>query len=326
MVRSSWLTAVRTQRLLAVLAALPPRLPGIPSDQARLRVWRSCGGPIDEVPLLLDVLVGAELAIRDRGQVRLSRGGQRVVAQRGSQGQRPLVLALLRAGYFQDQARTLLELGRSHADGTLTCASGQARRACPQLVGALRHWPDVTIARLLSLPAHLVQELEAVWALLPALSPDEAALEAARKSIGNRGELYSYQLERLNAEVPSNIVWVARDDDNLGYDIEDRSVEPRRRIEVKASGEMTIRFFLSDNEWRKAHEDPEHYEIHFWGGVDASVTPAEEFTRLRARGYPMVLRNLPELLRGGQLAASSYKWRIVQPSDAGGANGVDASR
>jgi hypothetical protein len=95
------------------------------------------------------------------------------------------------------------------------------------------------------------------------LSPDEAALEAARKSIGNRGELYSYQLERLNAEVASDIVGVSRDNDNLGHDIEDRSVNPRRRIEVKASGDTTVRFFLSDNEWDKAHEHSDHYEIHF---------------------------------------------------------------
>jgi hypothetical protein len=313
-VRSGWLTAVRTRRLLTVLAALPARTPGIPDDQARLRVWRSCGGPIDEVPVMLDVLVGAELAVREHGQLRLSRGGQRVVAQHGPQGLRPLVLALLRAGYFHDQARILLELGRSQADGSLTCASGQARRACPQLVGALQHWPDVTSTQLLRVPAHLVRELEAVWALLPAPSPDEAALEAARKSIGDRGELYSYQLERLNAEVPSDIVWVARDDDNLGYDIEDRSVDPRRRIEVKASGDTVVRFFLSDNEWQKAHEDPSHYEIHFWGSVDLSVPPAEEFPRLRARSYPTVLRNLPELLHSGQLAATTYRWRIVQPS------------
>lgn len=314
MVLSSWLTAVRTRRLLTVLAALPTRAPGIPDDQARLRVWRSCGGPIDEVPILLDVIVGAELAVRVQGQLRLSRGGQRVVAQRSPQGLRPLVLVLLRAGYFHDQARILLELGRSQADGTLTCASRSARRACPQLVGALQHWPDVISTHLLRVPAHLVRELEAVWALLPAPSPDEAALEKARKSIGNRGELYSYQLERLNAEVASDIIWVARDDDNLGYDIEDRSVDPRRRIEVKASGETIVRYFLSDNEWRKAHEDPRRYEIHFWGGVDLSVPPAEEFPGMRAKGYPIVLRNLPELLDGGQLAATPYRWRITQPS------------
>jgi len=313
-VRSSWLTAVRTRRLLTVLTVLPARAPGIPNDRTRLRVWRSCDGPIDEVPILLDVLVGAELAVREHGQLRLSRNGQRVVAQQGPQGLRPLALALLRAGYFHDQARTLLELGHSQADGSLTCERRLARRTCPQLVGVLQHWPDVISAHLLRVPAQLVRELEAVWALLPAPSPDDAAVEAARKSIGNRGELYSYQLERLNAEIASDIVWVARDDDNLGYDIEDRSVDPRRRIEVKASGDTSVRFFLSENEWRRAHEDPGHYEVHFWGGVDLQVPPADEFPRLRAQGYPLVLRDLPELLDGGQLSATPYRWRITQPS------------
>jgi hypothetical protein len=178
----------------------------------------------------------------------------------------------------------------------------------------LQHWPEVISTHLLQVPAQLVRELESVWALLPAPSADEAALEAARKSIGNRGELYSYQLERLNAEVASDIVWVARDDDNLGYDIEDRSVDPRRRIEVKASGDTSVRFFLSENEWRKAHEEPSRYEVHFWGSVDLQVSPADEFPRLRARGYPLVFRDIPQLLDGRQLAATPNKWRITQPS------------
>lgn len=311
MVRSSWLTGTRTRRLLDVLAALPGGASGIPTEEARLRIWRFCDGPIDEVLVLLEVLVGAELVRVELGQYKRTPSGHRAIAHRGTEGLRPLGLALLRAGYFHDQARALLDLGTNDADGNLTCPTRQARRACPQLIGILRYWAQVTIAPALLVPAELLEELQAVWALLPPPTLEEPAAEAIRKTIGNRGELYSYQLERLEADVASDIVWVARDDDNLGYDIEDRSTNPRRRIEVKASGEATVRFFLSENEWRKSREDPSTYEIQFWGVIDLATNPADEFKRLRDRGFPLVFSDIPSLLGNGQLQATPAKWRVT---------------
>lgn len=311
MVRSSWLTGIRTRRLLDVITALPGGASGIPAEEARLRVWRFCDGPIDEVPVLLEVLVGAGLARVELGEYKRTPSGHRAIARRGSEGLRPLGLALLRAGYFHDQARALLDLGTNDADGNLTCPTRQARRECPQLIGMLQNWGEVSIAPALLVPAELLKELESVWALLPPPTREEAAAEAIRKTIGNRGELYSYQLERLEADVASNIVWVARDDDNLGYDIEDRSADPRRRIEVKASGEATVRFFLSENEWRKAHEAPATYEIQFWGGIDLASDPADEFQRLRDQGYPLIFSDLPTLMGRGALHATPVKWRLT---------------
>lgn len=282
----------------------------MPADEARLRLWRSCGGPIDEIPTLLNVLTGAELVTFEHGQFRRSRAGQQVLAQRQREGLRPLGLALLRTGYFYDQARVLLDLGQSDPDGSLSCGARTARRNCPQLVGLLQHWADVPVTPILRVPTHILRELEAAWALLPPPTPGEPTSETIRKSIGNRGELYSYQLERLKAHVRSNIVWVARDDNDLGYDLEDRSTTPRRRIEAKASGGTVVRFFLSDNEWREAHANPSSYEIHFWGGVDTNTQPTDEFHRLRALGYPLVFTNLPTWLSSGQIEATPVKWRI----------------
>jgi hypothetical protein len=312
MVRSTWLTAARTRRLAHILTVMPPRSPGIAVDQARLRLWRTCGGPIDDVPTLIDVLLGAELITVDQAALRLTRAGQNALTRRSAEGLRPLGLALLRAGYLHDQARNLLDMSATHTDGHLTCSTRSARQRCPQLLGVLQFWPDVAVGSRVEVPAHLVRELETVWALLPPPSPDEAASDALRKNIGNRGELYSYQLERLNAADQSHIVWVARDDPNLGYDIEDRSDDPRRRIEVKASGDTPIRFLLSDNEWQKAHENPSSYEIHFWGGIDLNVDPAEEYTRLRAQGYPRIFTDLPGLVSTGVFAAQPTKWRLVK--------------
>mgnify|MGYP001374707303 CR=1 FL=1 len=312
MVRSTWLTAVRTRRLVHILAAVPTRSPGLAVDEARLRLWRTCGGPIDDIPTLIEVLVGTDLIAVDRAALRLTRAGQTVLARRGTEGLRPLGLALLRAGFLHDQVRTLLDVSASSTDGRLSCPARLARQRCPQLVGVLQFWPDVAVGARIDVPAYLAGELETVWALLPPPSDDDAPRDALRKNIGNRGELYSYQLERLNASDYSHIVWVARDDPNLGYDIEDRSVNPRRRIEVKASGDTPIKFLLSDNEWQKAHDDPTTYEIHFWGGIDLNVGPAEEYARLRDQGYPRIFTNLPALVSAGEFLAQPTKWRIVE--------------
>lgn len=312
MVSSSWLTAGRVRRLLVVLSAVPARAPGLPIAEARLRMWRSCGGPIDEVPQLLDLLVGADLLSADRGHYRPTPAGQRAVSRARTEGLRPVATALLRAGYLHDQVRILLELLVLADDGSLIGSPRQARNACPQLIGILAQWPGVVGRDALRIPGALVDELQAVWALLPPTTADDREGDAIRKSIGNRGELYSYQMLRLEADVGANIVWVARDDETLGYDIEDRSLDPHRRIEVKASGETTTRFLVSENEWRKAHEDPDRYEVHFWGGIDLAMNPADEFRRLRDWGYPIVLVNLPELVARGDLDAVPVKWRISQ--------------
>lgn len=277
-------------------------------EEAPLLLWRRCGGPIDEVPVLIQVLMQAELLHRGVGHLVLSRAGQRITRQGDIQSRRSLALALLRAGLFHDQARTLIESGTTTAEGAIVCAMRDARRNAPQLVGLLEGWANATPSTL-ALPLDLVRELTAVWTLLPPPGVDEAA-EAARKTVGNRAELYSYQFERLKAETPSDIVWVSRDDESLGYDIEDRSANPRRRIEVKGSGGDTVRFFLSENEWRKAHEDPVHYEIHFWGGIDPNQHVAQEFERLRANGYPHILVDLPSLLATGELAAVPQQWKV----------------
>jgi Domain of unknown function (DUF3883) len=312
MVQSTWLTAVRTRRLLDILAAIPSRPPGIPVDDARLRLWRICGGSIDDVRRLIDVLIGAELVKEERGAFQRTRAGQRVVARRNTEGPRPLGLALLRAGYFHDQARLMLDMAAAEQDGNLSCPTRTARQRCPQLVGVLQFWPDVIVTSHIHIPEYLARELGTVWALLPPSSPDEAISDAIRRNIGNRGEAYSYQLELLNAADRSHIVWVARDDSDLGYDIEDRSVNPRRRIEVKASGDIPVRFLMSDNEYRKSRDDPTSYEVHFWGGLDLNVDPAEEYTRLRRQGYPLIFTDLPARISAGEFEAQPTKWRLTK--------------
>ena len=311
--QAGWLTAPRTARLLGILTALP-RPDGMDASSARLTLWRSVGGPIDEIAPALEVLTTLELVQPQAGRMRLTPAGTRLLAQSRTQGYRPLAITLIRSGMMSEQARVLLDLSETTDDGSLVCALRRAQQGCPQLLGLLAHWPDVETRPQVRIPAGLVQELQAVWALMPVDRSDAARREKLRQDIGNRGELYTYQLERIRATNPSHIVWVARDDDRLGYDVEDRSVTPRRRIEAKASGATPVVFFLSENEWNKAHDDPQTYEIQFWGDIDLNREPATEFAELRQRGYPKVYMDVPSRLANGELTANPIKWRVSAPA------------
>jgi hypothetical protein len=259
----------------------------------------------------MQVVIEAELVTKDQGRLMVSAAGRKVLSQAKSQGLRPLAVSLIRAGFFYDQASRLLEVASVGEDGAIACPLRLARQVAPQLTGLLQEWPGVTSGSTLCIPAALASELEAVWALLPPPAVAATPAEARRKAIGTRGELYSYQMERLNALLASDIVWVARDDEGLGWDIEDRSSAPHRRIEVKASGEREVRFFVSSNEWSKAKEEPDLYEVHFWGGVDLNEPPAEQFTRLRKAGFPRIFQNLHQHIAEGVLDAAADRWRIT---------------
>lgn len=214
---SSWLTAPRVRRLSLALTALPSRGSGIPPHDARLPVWQRCGGPIGEVPRLLQVLVHAELVRNERDGLRLSEAGRRAAARDRAQNGRPLALALIRSGLMHDQARALLDTFPTALNGAVACRGSDARGIAPQLLGLLERWP-IRSGHDIEIPADLIDELLAVWALIAPPSKEGAIEETRRKSVGDRAEAYSYQLERLAAAGSADIVWVARDDSNLGFD------------------------------------------------------------------------------------------------------------
>ena len=311
-VASSWLTAQRVRRIVPALSAFPHRLPGLQPPYARMRLWRACGGPIEDIGPLIDVILHAGLIKQEQGTLRLTDSGRRALIRHRRDGHRPVALALLRSGLLHDQARRFLESFPTDSDGAITCRASHARNVAPQLLGLLEHWPALR-GHDLTVPKDLVRELGAVWALLSPPPADRALADARRWSIGKRAELYSYQFERLKVDQPSAVIWVAEDDETLGYDIEDRTTRPRRRIEVKGSGGPRIRFFLSENEWGKAHDDPTSYEIQFWGGIDLNRPVAEEYESLRRQGYPLVFADFPALLASGVLEAVPDRWKVIHP-------------
>jgi len=55
--------------------------------------------------------------------------------------------------------------------------------------------------------------------------------------------------------------------------------------------------------------------VKLYGGVDLGIEPAEEFTRLRDAGFPIVYRGLADVLRRQQLMATPVKW-LIHPPDS----------
>jgi hypothetical protein len=154
-------------------------------------------------------------------------------------------------------------------------------------MGILENWNEVQILPEVIVPDTLLQELNTVWALLPPVV-EMPKWAAERKAVGDRAEMYTVQYERTQRG-SSAIFWVARDSDSLGWDVEDRSASPHRRIEVKGRRDNDVTFYLSEKEWTKAHELSSNYEIHFWGGIDLTSEPSVEYSNLRTNGYPIVI-------------------------------------
>jgi hypothetical protein len=307
-VASRWLTGIRMQRLQEVLVLLSTFPPTMSLPEVFRALWRRCGGPLEEISQLVTLLGELKFVKLDKEFAVRTANGDRVSKSLKSGNRELFALTLIRGGYFHDQARVLIESGSVQANGNLHCSLRLSRSGAPQLVGLLSIWDSVRTFPEVVIPANLLEELNTVWALLPppVVLPKWAA---ERKEVGNRAEMYSVQFERARLGA-SAIFWVAKDSDDLGWDIEDRSVFPHRCIEVKGRRDDEVIFFLSDNEWQKAAILGSRYEVHFWGAIDLGCDPASEYARLRANGYPLIINNISSQI-GVQWEATAVRWRIT---------------
>jgi hypothetical protein len=303
--RSEWLTGVRIARLQAVLLAIPSIPIQVSAQEINRFLWNKCGGLLDEVPTLVQTLAVLKLVRFDNHLPKRTPAGDRL-AKAVRRDETVLGLTLIRAGHFYDQARLILETGTVDDTG-LRCSIRTARTIAPQLVAILETWPGVTTYPELRISAAVVQELNSVWALLPPIT-ELPKWAAERKEVGNRAEMYTVQLERTLVS-PSDILWVARDSDALGFDVEDVSVAPSRCIEVKGRRDRDIVFYFTEQEWEKAQSLKQRYEVQFWGGIDLTVEPAVEYSLLRANGYPLIFKN-PAAQLGITLQCVSVKWKF----------------
>jgi hypothetical protein len=308
-IASSWLTAARLQRLVQALRQIPGQAPGLSVGTAERIVWSNCGGPFDEVAQHIAILRDLSLLIEAEETVLRTRLGNQVVKAFARGDLTLLGLLMIRAGWFHDQGRVLIEAGIVGLNGSLSCPRRVAAAGAPQLTGVLAWWSEVQIRPAVVIPSQLLAELNTVWALLPPAG-EVAKFLSDRKAVGDRAEMYTVQFERSRASDASGIAWVARDSDSLGWDVEDRTLSPSRCIEVKGRRDSMQQFYLSENELRKAKELGSAYELHFWGNIDLNREPAVEYAVLRASGYPLVLPHFHSVLGSGAWQIEPVRWRI----------------
>lgn len=304
---SNWLTAARLARASRGLCVVPGQAPGIPLNNLHQRLWEVCGGPFDEIAEIISLLRSLGLLQDADVTVVRSRVGNHLAKAIRRKEMSVFGLLLVRAGYFHDQARALIETGEMSADGDLRCVRRKATSAAPQLVGVLSWWSEVQVRQALFVPRHIVSELNTVWAMLP--PPKIPTFAQERKAVGDRAEMYSVQFERSRSLNPAAIAWVAQDSDEFGWDIEDRASVPVRRIEVKGRRDGELVFFLSENEFKKASAVRQSYQIHFWGEIDLSRHPAVEYASLRASGYPVIINDFLTLVDAGTWVLTPVRWR-----------------
>ena len=307
----TWLTGPRLERLAVALLAIGANAPGIAREGAVSAIWRRCGGSHEEAGQVLDILAWLNLIRIDSDSIRRANAGNQVARSLRTGDYRPLGLTIIRAGLYSEQARSLLESGNVDTDGNLVCLPRVAASVAPQLIGLLSRWPEFQSRPRIVIPSSIVNELSAVWALR-APEEGEPSWVSRRRRVGERAELYSFQRERSEAQDPSAIAWVSKDSDSLGWDIEDRTATPYRRIEVKGSGGENPVFFLSENEWRKASTHGPNYEVQFWGNIDLQREELSEYASLRAIGFPIVLTNICEKVASGEWTATPVQWRIAK--------------
>ena len=306
---SHWFIPARFRRLASILSTIHGAPPGVAVYRATRQAWRVCGGPLGEMADYLRLLVEHDLIRLHNGAYFRTSGGNRVTRALRKGDRTVLALTLIHAGCFHDQARRLIERGKNDAQMRLVVARREAIVCAPQLVSLLEVWNDVEVRPQVVIPSQLVTELETAWALR-APETEIPEWQRQRKAVGDRAELYTFQFERARAVDRNRIHWVSRDSDDLGWDVEDRSSSPARRIEVKGSRERREMFFLSENEWNRAREHGDKYCVHFWGAIDLGRDVSLEYSALRAEGYPVEIPNPVKAIDDGAWVATATRWRI----------------
>ena len=306
-VPSGWFIAPRVRRLQQLVHLLPTRSPGIASNRLSIELRPHLDGPREEIPQLVHVLSQIGLLYFASDCYSLSSRGRRARTLSEDRAQRELAELLIQTGFLYDQVRQLIEASTIDQDGVAQSSVAHMRRAAPQLLGLLRLWPNVVGPSLVCIPPRLFALIDTPWSVVPSPVAEEGQLEA----VGHRAEAYSFHLLRRESNQSPAVVWVARDDQTLGYDIEDRSAEEVHRVEVKGSQGSVVRFYLSAHEHDVAHQDPKTYVIHFWGEIDLNRIPQMEFNILRQRGFPLRFEDFVSHLADRRLEAVPTNYRVT---------------
>ena len=307
-VSSDWFIAPRVRRLQRLVHLLPPGPPGISGSQLAKTLRPQIDSPPREIPQLVHVLARLGLLHVNSDRYYLSRKGRRAATLSEDRARRELAELLIQSGLLHEQVRQVIQASAIDHEGMARSRVGQLRHSAPQLLGLLRAWPNIVGPSFVRIPPTLFAVIDAPWSLVP--SPSEK--EGIRQAVGDRAEAYSYHLLRFESICPTSVVWVSRDDQALGYDIEDRSAGRVHRVEVKGSQGKDVRFLLTAHEHDVAHQDPRSYEVHFWGEINLNRRPDVEFNTLRERGFPLRFEDLASHLADERLLAIPTRYLVVQ--------------
>ena len=309
--KSDWFIAPRVRRLHRMFCVFTKCSSGIHRSQLLSELKKTIDGPRHEIPMLIDILLQIGLVDLKSNNLQLSRFGVRFANQPLVQSRIVIAKLLLQRGYFHDQLRKFMETSTVE-EKYVQCRVAFLKQSAPQLLGVLKAWPGFIGPSLVRIPSEVYTEITAPWSLIPLAETNEES----RKAVGWRAEAYSYHFLRSLSSRPTTIAWVSKDDQSLGYDIEDRSSDVMQRVEVKGSRGNEVRFLLSANEHKVAHQNPDTYAIHFWAKINLDQNPNEEFHTLVHQGYPLVFHNLATHLADNALVAVPSQYKVTEGSGA----------
>jgi hypothetical protein len=251
----------------------------------------------------LGILQQARLVTIDEGACALTAEGKEACAELDRANWGALGILLFRLPALARQLEGLLAHAET-VDQEIVVPKRIAFREAPQ-AAVLISWMNDDRKRL-RLPSILIDFATLAEADVPTIPV--WVEEGAR--VGERAERYSLLFERTKYPA-HHVVHVAAETDALGYDIETRHTRPVRQIEVKGSRRAQVRFFLTRREMDAAVRGREHYEIQFWGEIDLSRSPLEEYGALRALSYPRILPDVASRLESGRFLVNATQWEIT---------------
>lgn len=212
--------------------------------------------------------------------------------------------AILGVAMYEQEMRVLLALG----DRT---SATEARRVAPLVAEVIAWNPAWRDGEDLLPPLTIMEEGLADASL--AIPSDRPGWVEEQEEVGRRAEAYTLRREQL-AVGANSVLHTSREvGDSAGYDIE-VLIPSRRYVEVKGSRSSGIVFTLSRNQLGAAERERSAYEIQFWGDIDLTRSPRDEYPELVAQGWPQVVRDPSQELFAGAWTRECKAWEF-RPSD-----------
>lgn len=284
-----------------VLVEAPP---GLDIDRITRTAVRR-GLPHEHVRRALELLREAGLVRRAGDAWRLEPDAAGVADSLQNGDWSTFAVRLLTIHSLRSQLAALIPHAYQGGDGTLRISRRRASATAPQ-ASILLSWMGGGSGFDLQLPSVVVQlaSLDEPTETIPGWVEE-------RGRVGKRAESYSLLFERLRRP-PNLIIHVAAERDDMGYDIEDRSGDPVRAIEVKGSRSPDVTFMLTKRELQEARVRGEAFELQFWGEIDLGAPIDREFSRLVDQGYPRRFPNLSQRLASGEFSLTPVQWEVRQ--------------